>query len=306
SYLGNGKGQVRGVGQVGHGWLGYQVISGSAKGSAPGQIFARDSAGNLYRWVTNARGGVMNKTKVGHGWQIFDQVLGGTDLTGNGHGDLLGWKADGTLTLYQGQGGGRFQVGRQVGFGFVAHSSYCPKPPAPVKPPPAKPAATPVAPSTARHVVKYQVALKGNVDYSLRDFGTQADQILNDPNGWARSGIYFQQVSSGGSFTLWLSENSYLPSFGYPCSTYYSCSSGRNVIINFDRWRYGAAPKVPIGQYRTMVVNHEVGHWLGHGHRGCPGAGRPAPLMMQQSKGLGVCTFNPYPLANEVKTPRFG
>jgi hypothetical protein len=47
--------------------------------------------------------------------------------------------------------------------------------------------------------------------------------------------------------------------------------------------------------YRAYLVNHEVGHRLGHGHSHCHGAGRPAPVMMQQSKGIGACTANPWP-----------
>ena len=45
-------------------------------------------------------------------------------------------------------------------------------------------------------------------------------------------------------------------------------------------------------------MNHETGHWLGHGHRGLCRAG-PAPVMMQQSKGTGACSFNPWPLPSE-------
>ena len=52
--------------------------------------------------------------------------------------------------------------------------------------------------------------------------------------------------------------------------------------------------------YRHMVVNHETGHWLGHGHLGCAGRGRPAPVMMQQSKGLAGCRHNPWPLPSEL------
>ena len=61
------------------------------------------------------------------------------------------------------------------------------------------------------------------------------------------------------------------------------------------RWN---AARRSLRDYRHLVVNHETGHWLGHGHRGCAGSG-PAPVMMQQSTGTGGCTFNPWPLPSE-------
>ncbi|MDR1118472.1 MAG: DUF3152 domain-containing protein, partial [Bifidobacteriaceae bacterium] len=85
-------------------------------------------------------------------------------------------------------------------------------------------------------------------------------------------------------------------------------SIGRNIILNELRWEEGALPgvmdEVPIREYRKMVTNHEVGHWLGHHqHSACPGEGELAPLMMQQSKSLDGCLFNPYPLPDELTAP---
>ena len=54
-----------------------------------------------------------------------------------------------------------------------------------------------------------------------------------------------------------------------------------------------------------MVVNHETGHWLGHGHRVLPATARPAPVMQQQSKGLDGCRPNPWPTAAERRVAAF-
>lgn len=161
----------------------------------------------------------------------------------------------------------------------------------------------------ARRTVTYVVRTRGSVNADLATFKKLAQKTLDDPRGWRGAGVAFKRVKSGGSFTLWLSQASFLPSFGYPCSPMWSCRSGDNVIINQDRWQNASPMWNAIGRslrdYRHMVVNHEVGHWLGHGHRYCGGPGKLAPLMMQQSKGLNGCKANPWPLPSERFTPRF-
>jgi hypothetical protein len=142
----------------------------------------------------------------------------------------------------------------------------------------------------------------------LTQFARQVAETLSDRRGWARAGIAFKQVESGGRFTVWLSAASEVPSFGAPCDVDYSCRAGRNVVINDDRWRRTTAAWKAVGgsvrEYRNLVVNHEVGHWLGLGHARCSRSGAVAAVMQQQSKGLGGCVANAWPLDREVSRAR--
>jgi hypothetical protein len=153
----------------------------------------------------------------------------------------------------------------------------------------------------------YTVSKNGSTA-DINEFATLANATLNDARGWSRLGVKFTQVDSGGMFNLILSQASLLPTYSSGCSSSWSCRAGNNVVINNDRW-VGASDSWNNGggslrDYRHMVVNHEVGHWLGHDHQSCGGAGQPAPLMQQQSINLQGCTFNAWPLAGELWSSR--
>lgn len=154
-----------------------------------------------------------------------------------------------------------------------------------------------------RRTVTYDVTTRGRITTSVATFKRQAQETYGDARGWRAGGIAFRQVARGGDFTLVLAEARTLPTFGAECSTYWSCRVGRFVVINQDRWKFASPAwnqaRAGLRDYRHLVVNHETGHWLGHGHRGCPGPGQPAPVMMQQSKGLDGCRFNPWPTPAE-------
>ena len=76
----------------------------------------------------------------------------------------------------------------------------------------------------------------------------------------------------------------------------YSCANGGMAVINAMRWLRGApAYGNDLAGYRRYVVNHEVGHVLGRGHQQCPARGALAPVMVQQTKGVGACRPNPWP-----------
>ncbi|MDR1186062.1 MAG: DUF3152 domain-containing protein [Bifidobacteriaceae bacterium] len=159
-------------------------------------------------------------------------------------------------------------------------------------------------------VVTYDVASRGSIEVPLTDFAREAQDILDDPAGWRSARVGFDRVEGGGDFTLWLATADQLTGFAEDCAPEYSCRVGRDVVINQDRWLHGALPGaldgIPMGEYRTMAVNHEVGHWLGLDHTACPGGGLLAPLMMQQSKGLDGCLANQYPLPEERRAPALG
>lgn len=162
----------------------------------------------------------------------------------------------------------------------------------------------------SKMTVTYDVATRGSVKASFTEFKQQANQTLNDARGWARMNVAFKEVASGGQFTLVLAEASQLPSFSSGCSSEYSCRAGRFVVINQDRW-LGATPswnkaRGSLRDYRHMVVNHETGHWLGHGHTNCSGSGQAAAVMQQQSIDLRGCKFNPWPLASELNSSMLG
>lgn len=154
-----------------------------------------------------------------------------------------------------------------------------------------------------RRRVTYSVATRGAITTSVAVFRREAQQTYHDARGWRAGGTQFRRVARGGDFTLVLAAASALPSFSPTCSTMWSCRVGRYVVINQERWKHASpawnAAGQPLRDYRHMVVNHETGHWLGRSHVGCPGPGRLAPVMMQQSKGLAGCRFNPWPLPGE-------
>ena len=154
----------------------------------------------------------------------------------------------------------------------------------------------------------YCVALRG-LTYDTSVLEAKLAQTYADPRGWSLNGaVQFIQVASGCDFTVWLSSASEMPSFGGVCDSSWSCRIGNNVVINADRWNNASdawnAASLALDDYRSMVINHETGHWFEFGHSNCPGAGQLAPVMQQQSISLQGCSFNPWPLPSELSIYR--
>uniref|UniRef100_A0A6C0KC68 DUF3152 domain-containing protein n=1 Tax=viral metagenome TaxID=1070528 RepID=A0A6C0KC68_9ZZZZ len=117
---------------------------------------------------------------------------------------------------------------------------------------------------------------------------------LNDPNGWSKKGYFFMPVFSNADVRIRLSSpETILNKCGLP--TGLSCAElgGHNMYLNADRWFHGASKsKLSLDDYRQYMVSHEIGHILGFDHEQCPCKGCPAPIMLQQTLGIGQCKPN--------------
>jgi hypothetical protein len=163
------------------------------------------------------------------------------------------------------------------------------------------PGTAPAGPGT--QLLTYRVEIEGGLPFDGADVAAAVHATLADPRGWAAQGYAFQRVD-GADFDmrLILASPALTDQLCAPLLTRgeVSCRNGDAVVLNALRWGVAIEDYAgDIASYREYVVNHEVGHRLGRGHVSCPGAGQPAPVMMQQTYGLDGCLANAWPLPGE-------
>ncbi|MER6910221.1 DUF3152 domain-containing protein [Streptomyces sp. NPDC000594] len=150
-------------------------------------------------------------------------------------------------------------------------------------------------------LIRYGVKLEDGTGLTADAVAEEIDGILRDPRGWTRQGAAsFQRVASP-PYDMVVhvvspgTTDKLCGQWGLETRGQVNCASAPDLIVNVRRWvelsdQYPNRPH----DYHALIINHEVGHVLGHGHQGCPGAGRPAPAMMQQIKGVRGCRANPW------------
>jgi hypothetical protein len=152
---------------------------------------------------------------------------------------------------------------------------------------------------------RFVVETEDGIGVDGEEFAEAVEATLADPRSWGNGGrMSFQRVGAaeeaGSQYEFRVSlvspgsMETYCPGVG--TGGYTSCRYGERAVINLARW----ATAVPdyqgdIATYRQYVVNHEIGHALGHGHEQCPGPGELAPVMQQQTLGLEGCAKNAWP-----------
>ena len=141
--------------------------------------------------------------------------------------------------------------------------------------------------------ITYTVVVDPDVKFSSEDFTRDVMIYLADPEGWVSHGYEFVFVKRSPQVTIHLSSRATLRKNG--CDESLSCAilGGSQMWINEDRWMKGAKVSgQDLNGYRQYVISHEMGHILGRDHVKCPGSGRPAPIMLQQTLGLHGCLPN--------------
>jgi hypothetical protein len=154
----------------------------------------------------------------------------------------------------------------------------------------------------AGHLVHYVVATEQGSGVDPEVFAAAVQHTLGDPRSWIAGGRFsFQRVPAGTASELTVhlatvaTTDTMCNKRGVRTRGEVSCRGGRDVIINLKRWLLGVAWYPSVAEYRNMVVNHEVGHFLGNGHAVCPRKGAPAPVMARQTFGLEGCVANAWP-----------
>jgi hypothetical protein len=152
--------------------------------------------------------------------------------------------------------------------------------------------------------MKYSIFIDAELELSQIQQTRCINKIVNtidDKRGWKKLGYEFEYIPNTKrniDFIIYMSSNEKIIK---ECDLYnLSCSvTPDNIIyLNYMNWKNNVKKtKLNTDQYRTMVVNHEVGHILGRSHYEFGKPNTKAPLMSTQTL-LGCKNHKPnmYPL----------
>lgn len=142
------------------------------------------------------------------------------------------------------------------------------------------------------------------VEQGLDVDGTKvADLVLatlNDPRSWGGDGTrtFARTDAADATFTVTIASPSTVDALCAPLDTggLWSCGVTDHAVLNYLRWVEGS-PNYgdDMAAYRQYLINHEVGHVLGHRHEQCGATDSLAPVMVQQSGATIRCVPNGWP-----------
>ena len=150
----------------------------------------------------------------------------------------------------------------------------------------------------------YAVRVEDGIGVDAEEAAEEIAAVLADERGWqGPADVVFHRVAdpAEAEFTISIGSPPTVDELCLPAKTggLWSCRIGPEVALNSDRWLHATPTYDDLAEYRAYMINHEVGHFLGHGHASCPAEGAPAPVMLQQSIDLQGCTPNAWPSGEE-------
>ena len=157
------------------------------------------------------------------------------------------------------------------------------------------------APHPERPVLTVRVEVEDGLAVDGAVFAATVMATLNDPRGWGADGsVSFARTDSDADIRVVLASPDKVDAMCAPLRTVgeYSCGRYGHAALNYTRWVTGTSETLTgadLATYREYLVNHEVGHLLGHPHRSCPADGEAAPIMQQQSVRIAPCVLNGWP-----------
>ncbi|MFI8528064.1 DUF3152 domain-containing protein [Promicromonospora sukumoe] len=148
-------------------------------------------------------------------------------------------------------------------------------------------------------VWRVQIAVERGLPVDPEVFAEAVLTTLNDPRGWnAADGSTFARTDTDEyDARVVLASPGTTDRLCLPLDTIgeLSCGIQETAVLNFKRWATGSTAWNDVARYRQYLVNHEVGHVIGHHHDRCRGKGKHATVMVQQTTTTSGCVPEPWP-----------
>ena len=161
---------------------------------------------------------------------------------------------------------------------------------------------TPVSTAASLPVISYTYCVDESQAVGA-GLSTQSVTTLAQSNGWTLGGrIQFTRATAGCNFVLTLANAQALRVLDPDCATQTACRIHNDLAISEASWR--AAPSGwagDINTYRSELINHVVGQWLGFDHPACSAVATKTPVLSMPSVIIAGCSPKWYAVPAELQ-----
>jgi len=128
---------------------------------------------------------------------------------------------------------------------------------------------------------------------------TKIGEVLSNPAGWPLGGrVKLMGAETGCNFDINIILEKDMTKVDPGCEGQTTCLAGNQIALSSAAWSTVPAKwSGTLDSYRTELVNHEVGHWLGYQHAACMGAtpvSGDVPILAAPDVTVSGCSPNWY------------